>query len=224
MRHHRRAENADGDVQHLVVEHDAARRQESFGDRPEVRPRENDLEQEAQADGRDQRDDEGFEHSNAAMLQREKQQHVESGDEHTGRDRNVKQQIERDRRADDLRQVACGDGDLAQQPEADGDRTRVVIAARLCEVATGDDAELGCESLQQHGHDVRQQHDAEQRIPEPRSTGEIRCPIAGVHVADRDEIPWSGEREQLAEKTPASDRNASIDLLQAWRDTRPPPP
>ena len=133
------------------------------------------------------------------------------------------QQVERDRRSDHLGEVARGDGDLAEHPEPDGDRPRIVVAARLREIASGDDAELGREPLQQHRHEVREQDDAEQRVPELRSAGEIGGPVAGVHVADGDEIPGPGEREQLAEEA-GPDRNGAIDLLQARRDARPPPP
>jgi hypothetical protein len=41
-----------------------------------------------------------------------------------------------------------------------------VVAAGLREIAAGDDAQLGREALEQDRHQVRQQNDAEQRVPE----------------------------------------------------------
>ena len=108
-------------------------------------------------------------------------------------------------------------------PERDRDGPRIVIAAGLREVASGDDAELGREPLEQHGHEVRQQDDAEQRVAEARSAGEVGRPVAGVHVADGDEVSGPGEGEQLSEEAPAADGNGPIDVLQARRDARAPP-
>ena len=148
----------------------------------------------------------------------QQQQHVEAGEEHADGERDVEQQVERDRRADHLGEVAGGDRDLAEDPETDRDRPRVVVAAGLREIASGDDAELGREPLQQHRHEVREQDDAEQRVAELRSAGEIGGPVAGIHVADGDEVPGPGEGEQLPKEGAAVDGNRAIDLLQARRD------
>ena len=60
--------------------------------------------------------------------------------------RNAEQQIERDGRADDLGEVAGGDGELAEHPQEPDVGRRVVIAAGLGEIAPGDDPELDAES------------------------------------------------------------------------------
>src|SRR6185437_7076418 len=106
---------------------------------------------------------------------------------------------------------------IATSQRSHSDGPRVVVAAGLREIATGDDAELGGEPLEQDRHHVRQQHDAEQRVAEARSAGEIGGPVARIHVADGDEITRAGEREELSEEAPAADRHAPIDLLEAWR-------
>ena len=98
-----------------------------------------------------------------------------------------------------------------------------MVATGLREIATGDDAELRREPLQQHRHEVGEQDDAEQRVPEPRSAGEIGRPVAGIHVADGDEISRSGEGEQLPKEVSAADGNRAIDLLQTRRDARATP-
>ena len=79
----------------------------------------------------------------------------------------------------------------------------IVVAAGLREIAPGDDAELRREPLEQHGHEVREQDDAEQRVAEARSAGEVGGPVAGIHVADGDEIAGSGEGEELPKEAAA---------------------
>jgi len=71
-----------------------------------------------------------------------------SADRDTPGQRNAEQEIQGDRRADDFREVTGRDSDFADHPEEERHRLRVVIAARLCEVAAGHDAELRREALQ----------------------------------------------------------------------------
>jgi hypothetical protein len=104
---------------------------------------------------------------NAAVLKHQEQQDVEPGDEDAHGERDVEQQIERDRRSDDFGQIAGGDGDLAEHPQRDRHGTWIVIAACLREISAGDDSELGRQPLEQYRHEVGEQDDAEQRIPEP---------------------------------------------------------
>ena len=78
VRHHRRAEDADGDVEHLRV----ARRSSARGMKPasigaESRLREIELDGERSGDEQDQGDDERFDVAKAAILQIEHDQHVE---------------------------------------------------------------------------------------------------------------------------------------------------
>ena len=204
VRHHRRAEDADGDVEHLAVGDDVRGRHEALRPRRRRRARARTI------SNRKHRPTDAMSVMTSASRTRTPRfcsasssrtsKPVTSTPTASGM---MEQQVQRDRRADDLGQVARGDGDLAEDPERDGDRLRVVVAARLREIAAGDDAELRREALEEHRHDVREQHDAEQRVAEARSAGEIGGPVAGVHVADRDEIPGSGEGEELPEEAPA---------------------
>jgi hypothetical protein len=152
------------------------------------------------------------------ILQVQNEQYVEHRDRHAPGERYAEQQVERDGGANDLRQIAGGDGDLTEHPEREAGGSREVIAAGLSEVATGDDAEFGGEALQQDRHEVRKQDDAEQRVPELRSSGEVSSPVAGVHVADRDEVSGSGKGEDFAEPVRMRDRDRPIDLGQARGD------
>ena len=95
-------------------------------------------------------------------------------------------------------------------------------AARLREVEAGDDAELGGKRLEHHRHDVRQQDDRQQGVAERRSAGEVGRPIAGVHIADRDEIAGAGEGAELAPErcpAPVERRRCAYDFGQARRAT-----
>ena len=116
-----------------------------------------------------------------------------------------KDQVERDRGSDYFGEIARRDGYLAAYPEQKADRPGVVVAARLREIASGDDAELRCESLEQDRHQVRGENDAQQRVAELRSTREIGCPVARIHVADSHQVSRSRECEDLAPPSLAGD-------------------
>jgi hypothetical protein len=132
--------------------------------------------------------------------------------------------IERDGRTDDLRQVASADGDLAEDPETEDHRGRIAVAASLGQVAAGGDAETGAESLQQHGHQIRQQYDRQQGIAEGGAAGQIRRPIAGVHIADGDDEAGPGEGQSLAPGAAmAWNRDRVVDLGKARTSLCRPP-
>ena len=86
------------------------------------RMREDDLRGEAETDGRDQGDDECLEAAKSLLLQREDQQHVQRRERHAPDQRDAEQQLQRDGGADDLGQVAGGDGDFAEHPERERHR------------------------------------------------------------------------------------------------------
>ena len=78
------------------------------------------------------------------------------------------------------------------------DRPRIAGAAGLREIAVGGDAEPRGQRLQQDRHQVRQQDDRQQRVAELRTAGEVGRPVAGVHVADRDQIAGAEKGQQPA--------------------------
>src|SRR5215212_2364309 len=91
-----------------------------------------------------------------------------------------------------------------------------MIATGLREVAAGDDSELEGKRLQEDRHQIRNHDDGEERVVVLRSAGEIRRPVARVHVADRDQESWARESEELAEETSGRrDYEASMDFGQA---------
>ena len=78
------------------------------------------------------------------------------------------------------------------------DRTRVMVAAGLRQIAPGDDAQLERQILQQHRREIRDQNDRKQQIAELRAACQVGCPVAGVHVADRDQQAGADEGQQCA--------------------------
>ena len=154
---------------------------------------------------------------NPLVLQQQDQQHVERGKTDAPDQRDSEQQVQRDGRADYLGQVARRDRDLAQHPQHEADRPRIVVAARLRQIASGGDAELERERLEQNRHQVRQQDDAEQGVAEARPAGQIGGPVARVHVADRHHVARAGERQRLA---PERDPLGHIDRVVRLRQAR----
>ena len=93
-----------------------------------------------------------------------------------------------------------------------------MVATGLRQVAPGHDAEPGAERLQQNRHHVRQHDDAEQRVAKLRAAREVRRPIAGIHVTDRDEIARTGKSQHFAPETEMlRHRDGAMDFLQAGR-------
>ena len=84
-----------------------------------------------------------------------------------------------------------------RDPEGEADGARVVVAARLRQVAAGRDAEPERQRLQQDRHQVGEQDDAQQGVAEPRAAREVGGPVARVHVADGDQVSGAGEGQHL---------------------------
>ena len=167
-------------------------------------------------------DDQRLDVAEPRLLQVEHEQHVERRQADAPHQRQAEQQIQRDGRADHLGQIAGRDRDLAQQPQHDRRRARVVIAAGLRQIAAAGDAEPRGQRLQQDRHQVRQHDHAEQRVAVPRAAGQVGRPVAGIHVADRDQVARAGKRQHLApEAAGQRDRHRPVDFRQADRRGRP---
>src|SRR5881392_4179822 len=96
------------------------------------------------------------------------------------------------------------------------------LAAKLG-IAPGHDAEFRGQPLQQDRHQVGQQDDRKQRVPEARAAREIGGPVAGIHVPHGHEVARSRERQRLAPPRTRADGNGAIDFGEARRETRAPP-
>ena len=90
-----------------------------------------------------------------------------------------------------------------------------MIAACLCEVAPRGDTELDAQVLEQDRHQIGDHDDGQQRIAKPGATGQIRGPIARVHVSHCDQKSGAGECRQFPpERRRARDDNASVDFRE----------
>src|SRR4051812_29759971 len=85
VRHHRRTENADRDVEHIAVANDFGSRNEARRYAGEIGLRAKHLEQKAQTDRGYQSDDERLEEPESLVLQEEHEHHVERGEHHAPR-------------------------------------------------------------------------------------------------------------------------------------------
>ena len=117
------------------------------------------FDREADGDDDQQRDDKGFQLTEAALVEHQDQQHVGGGDADTEHERDAEQKLQGDGRADHLGQVAGDDRHLAHQPQEDTDRPAVMLATGLRQVQPGNDAEPGGERLQQHRHQIGKEND-----------------------------------------------------------------
>ena len=121
----------DGRGNHQIAQH-----------RPVLRPGEKHLHAEQRDDGADERDDQRLDVAESPALQEQNQQHVEAGDQHAVKQRNMEEQIQRDGRADHFGQVAGRDGDLRAHPQHEAHPAAVALAAKLRQVALRGHAQL----------------------------------------------------------------------------------
>ena len=197
MRHHRRADDAEREIEHVGILDDLDGRREAADHLAPIGIGHGDLNAEADGDDQEQRHHERLDITEAELLHPQDQKHVERGEQHADLERNAEQEIEPDRRADHLGQIGGADGELGERPERNGDIAREGVAAGLRQVAARGDAEPDAERLQHDRHQVRQQRDGQQRVAELRAAGERGRPVAGVHVADGDQIAGAEKCQQL---------------------------
>ena len=132
VRHHGRAENADGDVEHFRIGHDLRRRQEPTQNSGDWWRRGHDLNDEADRDHDQQSNHEGFEKAEALVHQKKQKERVERGDQCAGQQWNAEQELQGDRGADDLGEVAGDDRQFADRPQQEIDGTREGLSRQAC--------------------------------------------------------------------------------------------
>ena len=188
VRHHRRADDADGHVHHSRLA--KVRRDQRLSHLQEaglgLRQNE-DLDEVADADGGDQQHHDGLDGPHPEPLQGQQQQHVEAGDDDRPEQRDVEQQVERDGAAQHLGQVAGADGHFAQQPVGPARPPRIPVAAALRQVLAGDHAQAGGDHLHEDRHQAGQPDHPQQPVLELRAALQVGAPVAGIHVADADQ-------------------------------------
>ena len=221
MRHHRRPDDADGDVEHLGIGKDLGGRRKAPQHRGDRRRGGGDLDRKTDRDHDQERDDERFEEAKALVHQEQQQECVERGNQRAAEQGNAEQKFQRNRGADDFGEIAGDDRRLAGQPEQQVDGPGIGGAASLREIAVGDDAEPGGQRLQQDRHQVRDQDDRQQGVAKLRAAREVGRPVARVHVPDRDQVAGTGKGQQPAPPVAAEgDGNGPVHFRQAALDTR----
>ena len=132
VRHHGGAEDAGGQQQRVGA---LEARDEAAGDPGGVVRDHQRVDQEAEQDHAEHPGDHDLEPPVAARLQAEQPERDDGGDETGGQQRHAEQQVERDRRADELREVGRHRDQLRLDPQAERDRPREPLAAQLGEAA-----------------------------------------------------------------------------------------
>ena len=137
-----------------------------------------DLKAEAEPDQDDQGNSQGFKPPKAVLAKPEDDHDIEGREDDADHQRQVEQQVQGNRRSDHLGQVAGADGDFAQGPQDDADRLRILLPAGLRQVAASRDPQARTEGLEQHRHQVRNDDDRQEGVPELRASLDVggSCP------------------------------------------------
>jgi hypothetical protein len=214
MGHHRGTDNADGDRQCRRIRQRRGR-QPRHGPGP-VHRRDQHLGKVAKPDDEHEGADHQFHRAEALTLEDQYGVSQDGSDRHPRHQRQPEQQREPDGAAEEFGKIRRHRGDLADRPHDPDHRPGKIVSAELGEILAGDDAEPGGERLEEHGDDICQKHDPEQRIGITRPRLDVRRVIAGVHVGHRgdDRRPGEDERPQpapgLARKYPGHRVTGSI--------------
>ncbi len=102
---------------------------------------------------------------------------------------------------------------ISQRPQsARLTRARVGFAAGLGQIAAGNDAQARAERLQQDGHGVGHDQHPQQAVAEARAAFQVGGPVAGVHIADADQIGRAGEGEHAPPERDLGGADARVDF------------
>ena len=182
VRHHGGANDADGHHQAGAVQ----TRHEAGCHVGPNRPCQQHLNRQASTNRHHQGGDQSFKFADAIALQQDDQHHVNPGDQRTPGQRNAKQQVERNRAAQQLSQITGHDGGFTQHPQGQHHRPCVVFSACLCQIQPAGDAQPRRQALQQHGDQVGRQQHPHQLVAEARAPFQVGGPVTRVHVAHAD--------------------------------------
>ena len=222
--HHGGAQDPDAYVEHFLVPQHLGGRHKPGQHGREAGLGEEQLQREARSDGENQRDHQRLHVAKPFVLQVEHREHVQRCDQAAPHQRNAEKQLQRDGRADDLRQIAGGNGQLAQHPEEPHHRPGVMVPAGLRQVAPGGHAQLDAQVLEQDRHEVGQQDDEQERIAKLRAPRQVGGPIPRVHVAHCHQKARPGKRPHLLpERQIPRHRDGAVHLGQADRRRLAPP-
>src|SRR5205807_25060 len=117
MGHHGRAKNADADVKHFLICDDAWIGNKPQEDAGRAGLGKDQFSGKTTSDGGDKSDHNSLDITKAFGLQIQHQEHIGRGNDATPHQRNSQEKLQSDGRADNLRQIAGSDGELAKSPE-----------------------------------------------------------------------------------------------------------
>ena len=199
VRHDGCAQHGDGGVDAVVevLRGGAVERGQQGVDGGElpVRMDEEDLECVGDADDGDEAHDAALQPAEPGEVEREDGEDQDGGDERSrkqgflggeaaGVEQGAEEQVEADGRAEEFGEIGGDCGDFGGDPEAEGRGPGEILAAVLGQGEAGDDAQLGGEILDEHGHGVGPEQHPEQAIAKLRAAQDIGGEVAGIDVGD----------------------------------------
>ena len=156
----------------------------------------------------DEHGDHGLELAEPAALQAEDHERGDADEEGGGEERQAGQQVDADRRADELGDVRRHRDQLGLDPEPERDPAREPLATDLGQVHPGRDPELRAHRLDQHRHQVGDEHDPEEQVAELGAAGHVGGEVARVDVGHRGDEGRSEEGRVPADAAPLTAERA----------------
>ena len=195
--HHGGAEDAGGEEDRLRT---VELRHEGPGrDRAPVWLGAQDFQAEGDDDHPDEHRDRRLEAAKTEGLQSENAECSHAREQRCGEERDAEDQVQAQRRADELGEVGGHRDQLRLDPEEEDDGARKAVPADLGQVAPGRDAELGAHGLDEHRHEVRGEDDPQEHVAELGAACHVGGEVAGVDVGDRGDECGAKERQHGAE-------------------------
>jgi hypothetical protein len=153
-------------------------------------------------DDPDEPGDHGLQAAESARLHGEDEECSDAGEERRGKERDLEQEVETKRRADELGDVGRHGDHLGLDPEGDVGALREPLTADLGEVPAGGDAEFRAHRLDEHRHQVRGDYDPQQQVAVSCAGGHVRGEVPWVDVGDRGDERRAQERPESANAAP----------------------
>ncbi len=205
VRHHRSADDTDGDEQCLRVGdgRNKTRRhfaQHGFGQKH--------LHRERAADNQHEAENKCLQLPDTQLHKKQQQKCVEHADGHTPSQRNAKKQLEANGHAHHLGQIGGGDGDFGEDVVENIGCRVIEFAGCLRQIAPRHHTEPGAQALQQQCDEVGHQQHPQQLVAKTATSREVGRPVAGIHVAHADQI---GRAEKSKKPPPKSTFHIGFD-------------
>ena len=147
------------------------------------------------------------------VLQREDPERSDGRHQAGDEQRHPEQQVQRDRRADELGEVGRHRDQLGLDPQPHARAHAQHVAAHLGQAATGRDAELRRQVLDQHGHQVRGEDDPQQQVAVLGATGDVGGEVARVDVGDAGDERRAEQRQRRRADPARARRRASSEWV-----------